>query len=110
MQDLNHFKHKLMTLKNEMSERITAIDKDIKHEGISPDWAEQATERENDEVLDSLGNASEHELSMIKTALQRIDSGNYFSCSTCGDDIPTTRLELLPFTTHCVGCAEKLES
>jgi len=110
MKNSEHFKQKLTTLKDEMNKRINAIDKDIKHEDMSSDWTEQATERENDEVLESLGNASEQELSMINQALLRIDSGEYFSCSACGEDIPETRLESLPFTTHCVNCAEKLES
>ena len=109
MNDSEHFKQKLTTLKSEISQRIKAIDKDIKHEGMSSDWTEQATERENDEVLESLGNASEQELSMINQALQRIDSGEYFSCSNCGENIPQPRLESLPFTKHCVNCAEKLE-
>ena len=107
MKNMEHFKLKLMALKNDMKERITSIDKEIKHEGMSSDWTEQATERENDEVLESLGNASEDELEMINHALKRIDSGEYFSCSVCGEDIPTERLELLPFSTRCVSCEEK---
>ena len=109
MSNSEHFKLKLIMLKSEISQRIDAIDKDIKHEDMSSDWTEQATERENDEVLESLGNASEKELSMINRALQRIDSGEYFSCSACGENIPEARLESLPFTTCCVNCAEKLE-
>ena len=109
MKNLEYFKQKLTTLKAEISQRINAIDKDIKHEDMSSDWTEQATERENDEVLESLGNASEQELAMINQALQRIDSGDYFSCSACGENIPEPRLQSLPFTTHCVNCAEKLE-
>lgn len=109
MQDLEYFKNKLTALKDEVTQRITAIDKDIRHEGMSSDWEEQATERENDEVLESLGTASTEELQMIKAALQRIDSGDYFSCSVCGEDIPPARLELLPFSTRCVSCAEHLE-
>ena len=108
MQDLDYFKHKLLTLKNDMAERITAIDKEIKHEDLSSDWTEQATERENDEVLESLGNASEQELLMINHALKRIDSGDYFICSICGENIPTKRLELLPFSSRCVSCEEKI--
>jgi len=107
MNNQEHFKQKLIVLKNEIGQRINAIDKDIRHEGMSSDWTEQATERENDEVLESLGNASEQELSMINKALQRIDSGEYFSCSAFGEDIPEDRLESLPFTTLCVNCAEK---
>lgn len=108
MADLEHFKQKLMTLKDDLTQRVNAIDKDIKHEGMSSNWTEQATERENDEVLESLGNASEQELLMIDNALKRIDSGEYFSCSICGEEIPPERLELLPFSTQCVSCAEKI--
>jgi RNA polymerase-binding protein DksA len=107
--DQNHFKQILLDLKQEVSGRIDAIDRDIRHEGMSADWSEQASERENDEVLESLGNSSEQELAMIKFALLRIDNGNYFHCDQCGDDIPPARLELLPFTAHCVNCAEKIE-
>ena len=107
MPNSEHFKQKLLQLKDDITKRIKAIDKDIKHEDKSSNWTEQATERENDEVLESLGNASADELVMIGQALKRIDSGEYFSCSICGEDIPAERLELLPFTTRCVSCAEK---
>lgn len=107
MQNLEHFKNKLMILKDELTQRVSAIDKDIRHEGMTADWSEQATERENDEVLESLGHASEEELLKINQALKRIESGEYFSCSICGNDIPESRLELLPFSTSCVACAEK---
>ncbi|MCP4981836.1 MAG: TraR/DksA family transcriptional regulator, partial [Gammaproteobacteria bacterium] len=106
--DINQYKQTLLELKDEVSGRINAIDRDIRHEGMSADWSEQASERENDEVLESLGNSSEQELAMIKFALHRIDNGNYFQCDSCGEDIPPARLELLPFTAHCVNCAEKI--
>lgn len=109
MPDVEPFRKKLLSLKQELTKRVNSIDKDIRHEGLSSDWEEQATERENDEVLESLGNASAHELAMIDRALQRIDQGEYFTCSECGAEIPPARLELLPYTTLCVACAEKLE-
>ncbi len=107
--DTNQYRQILLDLKQEVSGRIESIDRDIRHEGMSADWTEQASERENDEVLESLGNSSEQELSMIKFALMRIDEGNYFRCAECGADIPLARLDLLPFTAHCVNCAEKIE-
>ena len=107
--DTNHYRQILLDLKSEVSGRIDSIDRDIRHEGMSADWSEQASERENDEVLESLGNSSEQDLSMIKFAIMRIDEGNYFRCAECGDNIPLARLDLLPFTAHCVNCAEKIE-
>lgn len=108
--DANDFKKRLLEMKQQVSKRISEIDRDIRHEGMSADWSEQASERENDEVLESLGNTSEQELLMIKYALKRIEDGTYFQCDECGEDIPPARLELLPFTAHCVDCAEKIES
>ena len=105
--DTSRYKKILLEMKQDVSGRLSAIDRDIRHEGMSADWAEQASERENDEVLESLGISSEQELAMIKFALQRIDSGDYFHCVECGDDIPVARLDLLPFTSYCVNCAEK---
>ncbi|MCP4470671.1 MAG: TraR/DksA family transcriptional regulator [Gammaproteobacteria bacterium] len=108
--DTDHYKQILLDLKREVSGRINAIDRDIRHEDLSADWSEQASERENDEVLESLGNSSEQALSMIKFALIRIDEGTYFQCAECGEQIPSARLDLLPFAAHCVDCAEKIEN
>ena len=108
--DTDPYKKILLDLKSEVSGRINEIDRDIRHEDLSADWSEQASERENDEVLESLGNSSEQALSMIKFALIRIEEGNYFHCAECGEQIPHARLDLLPFTAHCVKCAEKFEN
>lgn len=107
--DRNDYKQVLLDMKQDITDRINAIDRDIRHEGMTADWSEQASERENDEVLESLGNSSELELLKINYALKRIDDGSYFQCDECGADIPPARLELLPFTAHCVDCAEKIE-
>jgi len=110
MHDQTLFKDRLMTLKHQVTQRIKAIDKDIRHEGMSADWTEQAVERENDEVLESLGNNAKQELAMVNTALKRIESGDYFYCQTCGEEIPPARLEVLPFNSLCIDCADKLEN
>ena len=109
MQHIEQFRQRLESLKTEVTHRLSAIDKNIRHEGMSADWVEQASERENDEVLESLGNTSAQKLAMINQALKRINDGEYASCSICGEAIPAARLELLPFSTLCVNCAEKLE-
>ena len=107
--DTNDYKQVLLDMKQDITNRISAIDRDIRHEGMTADWSEQASERENDEVLESLGNSSELELLKVNYALKRIEDGSYFQCDECGADIPPARLELLPFTAHCVDCAEKIE-
>ena len=108
--DSNQYKKILLEMKQDVTHRISSIDRDVRHEGMTADWSEQASERENDEVLESLGNTSEQSLSMIKFALMRIDDGTYFHCAECGEPIPTARLDLLPFAAHCVDCAERFEN
>lgn len=110
MSDTNRFKNRLIKLKYQLDNRIHAIDKDIRHEGMSADWTEQASERENDEVLESLGNSAEHQIDQINQALHRIDQGEYFKCQRCDEDIPLQRLEALPFCIYCVDCAETIET
>ena len=84
--------------------RIDAIKKDLQ-QGHSPDFAEQAVERENDEVLESLLAESEQSLKRVHTALQRIESDEYTICSRCGDFIDAKRLQAIPETDRCIRCA-----
>ena len=74
---------------------------------LSQDFAEQATEREHEEVLDALGEAGRRELSQINRSLERIKAGDYGICAGCGGDIAEARLEILPHSEYCVSCAER---
>ena len=47
--------------------------------------AEQAVEREDEEVLEDLGAAGVQEVRMIEAALKRIAKGTYGICVSCGD-------------------------
>lgn len=76
---------------------------------LTADFAEQAVERQNDEVLMALEQAGEKELAQINRALARIDAGDYGICRECGRAIPEGRLEILPFSELCVACAEQLD-
>lgn len=71
----------------------------------NPDWEELATEREGDEVLEATGRAGQQEIAMIRAALHRIAEGSYGTCVRCGEPIAPARLDLLPATPHCQGCA-----
>lgn len=69
------------------------------------DWEELATQREGDEVLESLGVGAQVELRTIKGALARLDSGDYGRCQVCGSPISAARLNVLPDTPFCKDCA-----
>ncbi len=69
------------------------------------DLEDQATQRENDEVLEELNEAARDELAQIAAALDRIRLGTYGHCVACGAAIGTARLEAVPTATRCAKCA-----
>lgn len=58
--------------------------------------------------LTGLAGAAASELRQVEDAIVRLDAGTYGICANCGRPIPAARLEVRPFATHCVACAEKL--
>ena len=47
----------------------------------------------------------EAEIRRIDAALKRLDDGEWGYCVTCGEEIPTKRIELDPAIPVCVDCA-----
>lgn len=45
-------------------------------------------------------------LRKAEKALERLNEGSYGVCESCGAAIPVARLEVLPYTTVCVECAQ----
>jgi RNA polymerase-binding transcription factor DksA len=88
----------------QLSVRTKKIQADLRSPS-NKDWTEHATEAENDEVLERLDEAELAEMREIRSALVRIEHGTYGMCRRCGTTIPPPRLEILPFTSVCVGCA-----
>ncbi len=69
------------------------------------DWEDAAVEREDDEVLESMGEAGVQEIEMIRAALGRIKAGDYGDCVKCGETISEERLNVVPATPFCRNCA-----
>ncbi len=98
----------LIRLRKELKNRVDAIDADIHHkkEPVEKDFAEQVTQRENDEVLFAIDEEAQQTIHLIDAALARIKDGSYGTCASCGEEIPVERLEALPYVTTCISCAE----
>jgi len=99
----------LIALLEELDVRLASISSDIKRqkEPLSKDFEEQATETENDQVLDALGNAARTERLKVRQAIARIDRGEYGQCISCGEAIGKKRLQALPFAEKCMRCASQ---
>src|SRR5262249_3617198 len=76
---------------------------------LDPDWEEQATVRQNDEVLDELAEEERRQGIAIRAALQRMEDGSYGRCVTCGEPIAPRRLAALPYATQCIACVTQGE-
>ena len=85
--------------------RLASIKRDVTR-SHSSDSAEQAQERENDEVEEAIGVETEQSLREVRGALARLDAGLYGTCESCGDEIAPARLEVLPEAVLCVKCAD----
>ena len=105
MTDYDKLQKWLLARRNELNARLGKIKKDVSSKN-SADWSEQAQERENDEVIDALGNEAVIELSKIGRALDRMNEGDYGFCLSCGAEIPVRRLEVMPYADLCIKCAE----
>lgn len=102
--DLARYKRRLAERKAELDRRLAKIESDL-DTTPNPDSEDRASERENDEVLESLGLSGRTELRAIAAAMKRIEDGSYGLCAACGGPIALQRLDTLPFTTVCEHCA-----
>ena len=109
----NTLKDKYIKELQSEQERLTALlERTGKHlykrdEPYSADFAEQAVEMENNEVVEALDQENKVTLQEIKLALDRIESGDYGNCTDCGAEIASDRLFTIPHTRLCISCAKK---
>lgn len=103
MPDLEYFRTRLLGRLAELDSRLHDIEAEL-DAPHSKDWEELAVEREDDEVLETLGRSGQAEIIRIRAALQRLRDGTYGICARCGKRISTERLEVLPETPLCKIC------
>ncbi|WP_417660605.1 TraR/DksA family transcriptional regulator [Pseudomonas sp.] len=96
----------LNALLSEYSARATTIRMALS-DSHSPDFAEQATQRQNDEVLEALLAEAEEGRHAVGLAKLRLAEGTYGQCLKCAEPIESARLQALPATAYCLACAEQ---
>jgi RNA polymerase-binding protein DksA len=106
MKEYEEVRNSLIEMLEDLDDRLSKITHDIK-EPLDKDFEEQATQQENDEVLDGLGNAARTEIEMVKQAIARIDKGEYGVCQLCGKPISKERLKAIPYSSMCIKCASQ---
>ncbi len=106
--DANAVRDRLLKRREELRQRASEASADLRHEAdpLSADFAEQVTQRENDDVLGAISHSAQEELQQVEAALRRLASGRYSTCAVCGEDIEPERLDAVPYTDRCRSCAE----
>ena len=109
MSNYSDIHKELMEKLDELTSRLNKIEQDIHHREspVSADFAEQATETENDEVLAALEDETSATIANIKNSLKRMEQGSYGVCAVCGVEIPEERIKALPYTDKCFDCADQ---
>ena len=109
MTNYAEYETRLHDLRDEMTSRIHAINKDVHHrdQPVEKDFSEQATQAENDEVLNALDNEAKIIVQQIDKALLSIRENVYGTCNKCGNPIAKERLDAVPYVTWCIECAEQ---
>ena len=101
-------RERLLNRRDELRQRASEASAEARHEAdpLSADFAEQVTQRENDDVLGAISSSARAELQQVEAALRRLAQGRYTTCSACGSDIEPERLAAVPYTDRCRACAE----
>ncbi len=106
MNEYEQVRNSLIDMLEDLDDRLAKITQDVR-EPLDRDFEEQATQAENDEVLDGLGNAARTEIEMVRQAISRIDKGQYGLCQVCGNSISVERLKAIPYSSLCIKCASQ---
>jgi len=78
-------------------------------QSASGDVVDQALDSAQDEISSQLAEVESRELANIEKALQRIQSGDFGLCESCGNKIPLARLQALPYAVCCINCQREAE-
>jgi RNA polymerase-binding protein DksA len=117
--DTEHFRDALLAERQRVEHALTTLRDE--HSGSLDDEVEEVAATADNHLADTasatlgreidytLGDNAEQVISEIDAALQRIESGDYGVCESCGREIPRERLEANPWASLCIDCKRKAE-
>ncbi|MDH7516203.1 MAG: TraR/DksA C4-type zinc finger protein [Bacteroidota bacterium] len=119
-EDLEHFKEIILEKIREANEELLSIEERLLDSSTgeyhdddstySLHMADQGTDAMEREKAFLFAQRERKFISHLSDALQRIKSGNYGVCISCGNLIEKGRLEAVPHARMCVTCKNKTKS
>ena len=112
--DLTLHREKLLALRAELLGDMTKMEVDslkdhAKTISIPTDKEELGSDNAEQELTLTLLGSDEDILDQVEAAIHRIEDGGYGQCEKCGEAIPKSRLDAIPYAAECVRCASKEE-
>jgi len=105
--DLKKYRDILETKRDELLHAQPARTPATEPGSKSGDWIDQSSQESDLHVRLALKQTDSKLLRAIEEAILRLDNGTYGICRDCEEEIPTVRLDAVPWTRVCVDCKEK---
>lgn len=106
----NEIRSSLELMLQEATSRMMRISIKLKQSVPCPDEIDRGVLESEHRLLIAKAEQEGRIVRNIKSALRKMDSGEYGICEGCGDDISPRRLEVLPAVRYCTDCQELLDS
>lgn len=104
------FADRLRAQRRHFLERLSSIDQSWRNLNEREiEFEETATKESLVPYLDRLDEMDKQQLAAIDRALGRLEADIYDVCEVCGGAIVLKRLEAMPWTTRCIGCASEAD-
>jgi DnaK suppressor protein len=100
-------KEQLQSLLNEAGKTLVDMTGEV---DTFPDPTDRASLESNRNFLLRIRDRERKLITKIKSALNRIENGEYGICEVCDEEISEERLKARPVTTLCIECKERQET
>jgi DnaK suppressor protein len=99
----------LLDKRVELQRSLLQGEEELSGKPSAPLVADAALDSANTDIAGQLVDSQSRALRRIDAALARMRHGTYGSCELCDCEIPTVRLEALPFAIYCRACQAEHE-
>ena len=113
--DLEKLRARLFDMRTQLIREVQQIEEALQEDVQAPGEISHVPTHNADfdvegiDVEIALAKNEEGILEQVEAALERFEKGTYGRCENCNAEIPRQRLDAIPYTPHCINCAQEQE-